>query len=158
MSQPPPLEVFSGDWPTYEDRIYEVYLDSLVRKPVSFAGRIVKCQYRPATRGKGFGFWHLISEGSREDERTPDLRRCERVGWVAWLISNAEAEGVRWWRNQRGRAVRVVIWIEAESFAVVLEERPGFYLLKTAYWVKRHRAEDFRREHAEYWRRNPKNG
>lgn len=150
----PPLVSFGGDWQSYEDAIYEIYLDTLVRNPVAFRGVIVKCQYRPPTRDKGFGFWHLISEGPEEAERIPDLRRCERIGWVAWLIRNVDSPSVRWWKNRRGRNVRVVIWIESEQFAVVLEERPSYYLLKTAYWIKRFRNADFHKEWQEYWK-NP---
>jgi hypothetical protein len=147
----PALEAFWGDWASYEDHIYEIYVESLVRRTVSFQNKVVKCQYRPSTKNKHFGFWHLISEGRDEAERIPDLRRCERIRWVAWLIEHAAADGVRWWKNRRGRAVRIVIWLESEAFAVVLEEREGYCLLKTAYWVKRFRAEDFRREHQAYW-------
>ncbi|WP_295392003.1 hypothetical protein [uncultured Thiodictyon sp.] len=150
----PVLEVFGGDCATYEDHLYDIDMDTLVRNPVAFRGLTVKCQYRPATTNKGFGFWHLIAEGPKEEERTPDLRRCERIRWVAWLIGNAEAAGIRWWKSRRGRAVRIVIWIESEQFAVVLEERSDYFLLKTAYWVKHFRSDDFRREHAEYWK-NP---
>jgi hypothetical protein len=93
-----------------------------------FRGDPVKVRYMPESKRKGYGFWHLISEapdqGNRdEDERIPDLRRCERVRWVAWCIQNAHEAGFSWWENERGRETHVVIWAEEHDFAVVLAKR-----------------------------------
>lgn len=143
----PPLRIFSGDWQAYEDALYEIYLDSVVRAGITFQGLPVKSQYRPETKGKGFSFWHLISEGSREEDRTPDLRRCERIHWYSWVINNAETiEDISWWENRRGTNTHVVLWLESESFAVVLAKRNGYYLIKTAYMVKSKRERAFRKE------------
>lgn len=48
-----------------------------------------------ATNGKHFGFWRVISDGELEDDRLPDLRRCERITWIAYLIANVE-EQINW--------------------------------------------------------------
>lgn len=115
----------------------------------------------PESKRKGYGFWHLISEapdqGNRdEDERIPDLRRCERVRWVAWCIQNAHEAGFSWWENERGRETHVVIWAEEHDFAVVLAKRltqqgPRFYLLKTAYCLRSHAIRKFTKER-DAWR------
>jgi len=158
MSSPPEILAFDGDWAAYEDRIYEAFMDSFVRARVRFHGLPVNSQYRPATNGKGFSFWHLISEsqgpGSQEQERTPDLRRCERVQWVAWSIGEADrdAPDIKWWENKRGRNTHVVIWLEGHDYAVILAKRHGYYLLKTAYTgIKPHRRKAFQREHDAFW-------
>lgn len=31
--------------------------------------------------GKEATFWHMIQEGRIEEDRTPDIRRCERIRW-----------------------------------------------------------------------------
>lgn len=140
MTAPPDLIPFEGDWLPYEDRIYEVFLDSFVRRNVQFNGWVVKAQFRPEAHGKGFSFWHVISESpdprnKKEVDRIPDLRRCERIAWISWAISCVEAgvSGFYWWENRRGSNVHVVIWAEANDFAVVLAKRNGYYVLKTAY-------------------------
>ena len=33
----------------------------------------------------------MISEGHVEDDRIPDIRRCERLPLVLWIIENADA-------------------------------------------------------------------
>ena len=97
---PPELMLLASypDWAAYEDAIYAAYLQTVARAGLVFRGDPVKVRYMPESKRKGYGFWHLISEapdqGNRdEDERIPDLRRCERVRWVAWCIQNAHEAG-----------------------------------------------------------------
>jgi hypothetical protein len=85
MTQPPPLLPFEGTWPEYVERVYQAFLDSFVHAQVHFRGLPVKAQYRPPTDGKGFSFWHVISEAPHpnnrdEQNRIPDLPgRATRV-------------------------------------------------------------------------------
>ncbi len=138
MTTPPTLLPFSGDWSTYEDVIYEAFMESFVRPNIQFRGWRVTAQYRPETRGKGYSFWHTISESPdkknrNEDDRIPDFRRCERIMWISWVIENAGSTGFPWWENTRGRDTHVVIWAREHDFAVVLAKRRDYYMLKTAY-------------------------
>lgn len=165
MTAPPSLVFFEdfADWQTYEDAIYTIYLETVAHAGLSFCGSPVKVRYMPQTKRKGYGFWHLISEAPdqcnrSEDDRIPDLRRCERVRWVAWCIQNADAgvAGFSWWENERGRETHVVLWAEQHDFAVVLAKRqteqgPLFYLLKTAYCLRNRTMQKFRKER-DAWR------
>ncbi|MBA4721266.1 MAG: hypothetical protein H2067_09085 [Alcanivorax sp.] len=148
----PPLEPMFNPWEDYENYIYQIFMDTVVNGRLRFQGCPVKSQYRPETNGKGFSFWHLISEGKKEEERTPDFRRCERVRWFSWLIENAATcDALCWWENRRGTATHIVIWHEAEKFAVVLAKRNGYFLIKTAYVVKSGRERAFRKERDNFW-------
>lgn len=164
MSLPPallPFNDYGGNWARYEDDLYAIYLETVVRAGLRFRGADIKAQFRPETRGKGFSFWHLISEAPdqhnrNEEDRIPDLERCARIRWVAWSIRNAEQDGFSWWENQRKRETHVVIWAEAHDFAVVLAKRetrdgPRYYLLKTAYCLKSHRRQTFAKERDAFW-------
>lgn len=160
MTLPPPLIPLSNyaGWQAYEDAIYAIYLETVAHAGLTFCGSQVKVRFRPETKHKGYGFWHLISEAPdqrnrNEDDRIPDLRRCERVRWVAWCIQNADAgeAGFSWWENERGRETHIVVWAEQQDFAVVLAKRqtqegPRFYLLKTAYCLRGRTIEKFRKE------------
>ena len=129
----PDLEELSGDWQEYEDHIYQIYLDTVVNGKLTFNELPVRCQFRPETKGKGFSFWHLISEGETEEDRTPDIRRCERIRWISWMINEFETnEQISWWENKRDKNTHVVIWHEAEGYAVILARRRNYYLIKTA--------------------------
>lgn len=159
MSQPPELMPFEGAWATYEDALYDAFLESFVRAEIRFSGWRIKAQYRPETRGKGFSFWHVISEAPshenrNEDDRIPALSRCARIRWIAWAIEQADlgVDGFSWWENQRGRETRVVVWAEPWDFAVIVSKRNGYYVLKTAYCdLKPHRRRSFERERDAFW-------
>lgn len=143
----PGLLVFQGDWNLYIEEIYQVYLDEIVNTNITFQGIKISCQYRPPTMGKHFGFWHVISEGDKEDDRIPDLRRCERIHWIAYLVANAESlDEISWWENKRKGNTHVVIWHETENFVVILAKRRDYYLLKTAYCAQSNRLRRFIRE------------
>jgi hypothetical protein len=160
---PPPLMLFSGysHWADYEDAIYAVYLQTVAHAQLTFLGAPVKVRFIPTTKHKGYGFWHLISEAPEqdhrnEDDRIPDMRRCERVRWVAWCIQNAGTPGFSWWENERKGQTHVVIWAEEHDYAVMLGKRNTaegvrFYLLKTAYCLRSHNVRRFAKERDAYW-------
>lgn len=157
LNFPPDLIPFSGqNWNEYEDTIYQIYLDTVANANLVFLGLPVKVKYYPDTKKKGFGFWHLISEAPsqnnrNEDDRIPDLRRCERIRWVAWCIQNAQTQGFSCWENQRGRDRHIVIWAEQYDFVVIMAKRQTsegtkYLLLKTAYCLREHTKRKFLKE------------
>lgn len=127
------LESENGDAEAYIEKVYNIFLDEVVKSKLRFLGLPVRCQYRPESRGKHFGFWHLISEGKDEDDRDINFRRCERIKWVSYLIRNANSEGIYCWENKRKSNIHIVIWCPEERFIVVLAKRHDYFLLKTAY-------------------------
>ena len=151
---PPPLIVlndFGGDWERYIDAVYSFYIAEVVKGCLVYGGLPIRCQFRPVTKGKHFAFWHIISEGHEEEDRTPDFRRCERIKWIAWIINNAgNNDKISVWENKRGSNRNVVLWYEEGAFAVILSKRSNYLLLKTAYCVSPHRKIVFKRERDEY--------
>jgi hypothetical protein len=141
MTTLPAIVAFSGDWETYLDAIYELYLDEVIRNALTFKGKPIRARHDPATHNKGFAFWHVISTGEKEDDRLPDLRRCERIRWIRWAITMADqgAAGVLCWTNERtfrrGTTERTLIFCEAIDYLVILEERDRVYMLVSAYPV-----------------------
>jgi hypothetical protein len=155
----PELLTFSGNWPEYVETLYNIYQKQIVQGNLHFLNIPVKTQYRPPSDGKGFGFWHVISEGPEEAERVPDFRRCERIRWIAWAIENVENDPrISWWKNKRGRNTHIVLWIEEEDFAVILAERKGYYLLKTSYCIEEHRRKSMKKDRERYEREKARNG
>ncbi len=110
-----------------------------------------RIQRRPEYKGKHFTFWHLISEGEIESKRTPDMRRCERLRWIKWVIENVlAAPEITYWESKPKGSTNIVVWYETGGYAVVLAKRSGYYLLKTAYVVKPRRAKGFEYEREQY--------
>jgi len=156
---PPKLLVYnpSDGWEAYQEILYKHFQDALVNGNLTFQGLRVSVKRVPPYKGKHFAFWHLTSEGEKEDERTPDFRRCERILWVAWIINNAgKNKDITFWENKRGSNRHTVIWHEKENYAVVLARRNNYFLLKTAYIHTERRAQMFRREREEYNRQSNK--
>lgn len=69
---------FEIKWTKISPAKKEFYLDFLDSKPV-FQGRRLGLKRHPLSQGKEATFWHMISEGTTEEKRTPDFRRCERI-------------------------------------------------------------------------------
>ena len=147
---------FPGDdyltrWNAYIEAVYEIYLKTVAFGGLAFRGERVNCQFRPETNGKHFAFWHMMQEGSggrAEDDRTPDLERCRRVAWISWVIRNAETEAgvLVFTQTFRWGETSWVLWLREHSYAVILWKRNGYYLLKTAFMVKPHKAREFERD------------
>lgn len=132
----PDLLEFAGDWSAFVDAVYARFVEDLVTRQAQFRGLRVGVRRHPESRGKCYGFWHCVSEGGLEDERLPDLDRCRRIGWIRAIIENAATPEVQYWTNQRGGETRHLLWFR-EEYLVVLAERQGYYLLKSAYPTNR---------------------
>ena len=150
----PPLILFQdhgGDWALYEEALYNAFVRDIVRHDLKFRDVRVSARRIPEHERKWACFWHLISEGRVEDDRTPDLRRCERLPQVRWIIENADAcDQIDIWEQTRGRERNWVLWYE-EYYLIVLAQRQGYYLLKTAFCTDRdHRVHKFRKERDAY--------
>lgn len=146
---PPLVELsdFEGDWELYLENLYELFEANIVDQNLTIRGLPLKFKYSPPTDNKGFSFWHLISEGGDETNRTPDLRRCERILWVAWVIRNfGKDENIRWFENKRGVDQNLVLWYFPQKYVVVVSIRSSYYLLKTAYILSPRRELEFYKE------------
>ncbi|WP_319586517.1 hypothetical protein [uncultured Desulfobulbus sp.] len=155
----PPLVLFSdygGNWEAYLEALYTWFKwDFIDSKPV-FQGKRLGLKRYPLSQGKEATFWHMTSEGSDEENRTPDFRRCERIRWPKPVIENDTDPAVKVWRNQRGRENRICLWLVQENYLVVLTDRGEYILPWTAYLVEKpHQQRKLEREYAEYRRCNP---
>ena len=150
-----PFNAFGGDWQAYEAALFGIFLAEIARGGMVFGGIPVNCRRLPETAGKWASFWHLVQEGRVEDDRLPDLRRCERIRWVRWVIENAGADaGVDIWQNTRGVEVNTLLWFR-EEYLVVLGQRQGYWLLRTAYCTEKSgRIRQLRKERDAFRRAN----
>jgi len=149
------LTEYGGNWNRYVRALYQYYRSDFVDSQPSFRGLVVQRKVRPVEQGKEATFWHLISEGKAEQDRTPDIRRCERVRWPRPIIEYVDEPEIKVWENKRKRDTRVCIWFEDAEYLVVLAVRKGYLLLWTAYPVTRsHSKRKLRREYEAYTKAN----
>ena len=157
MSDPcfwlPPLIMLTdhgGEWGLYLEVIYDHFRRDFVDHCPSLDGRPCRV-FGKLVDGKEETFWHITSTGEVEDERIPDLRRCERVRWPRPLIETFPADLVRAWRVERKKKKRINLAPSDFSYLVVLDERPRRVSLITAYWIEK---EHHRRKLRTEWDRN----
>lgn len=150
----PPIAEFDGDWERYCDALYAHFEAAL--KQARFFGMPVGRRLAPVVNGKPDGFWHVTSEGWERgsNERIPDLRRCERVPWIAPMISACGTDRVLCWRNARPSAKggdSIVVALPTYEYAIILRWRTGrrgpYMLLVTAFPLRSSRARQFRAEY-----------
>ncbi len=131
------LNSFQGNWDNYLDHLYKVYVQDFIQSKPIFNGTALRVKRHPKENGKDATFWHIISEGEIESERTPDLRRCERISWPKPIIDNHNTCNLKIWKNQRKGETRISLWFEEAEYLIVLAERKDYILFWTAYTVTR---------------------
>jgi len=149
------LKDYSGNWTRYVEAIYAFFKQDYVDSQPVFEGVRLALKRHPIEQGKEATFWHLISEGGKEEDRLPDLRRCERIRWPRPIIEHPDEEVIKVWENQRRRETRVCLWLEQREYLVVLSRRKTYTLLWTAYPVTHsHRKRKLQKEYEAYLNAN----
>lgn len=144
------MTAFGGNWERFFSAVYAAFeQDFVLNKPV-FRGKRLGLKRHPEYDGKSATFWHMISTGEVEEEREPDLRRCERIRWPRPIIENDSAPELKVWAEPRGKQQRIHIWFEAEGYLVVLDDRGDYILPWTAFFIEH---EHQRRKYTKRWER-----
>lgn len=155
------LEEYGGDWNRYMTALYDFFKHDFIETTPSFKGIKLALKRHPVIQGKEATFWHLISEGKVEEDRIPDMRRCERIQWPRPIIEHAGEEKVKVWENERKGESRICLWLEDKEYMVILARRKGYLLLWTAFMVTEdHTKRKLRKEYEAYKMANaaPKDG
>jgi len=148
------FEDYGGDWHRYLDALYEFFKKDFIESKPWFEGRRVGLKRHPMSQGKEATFWHMISEGVNEDDRLPDMRRCERIRWPKPIIGHSSESTVKVWKNVRRGETRICLWLESQEYLLVLADRKNYVLPWTAYIVdKPHRKQKLQKEFEEYWKK-----
>lgn len=144
------LESYEGNWDRYLAAIYASFLQDWISDPPdSFDGKRVSVKRHPEIQGREATFWHFISEGTTETERTPDLRRCERIPWPKPIAQGIDDGRLYCWTNDTRRGeTRYVLALRDFSYVFVIADRGSYVLPWTAYCVEQdHRRRKLAREY-----------
>ncbi|HEY1349409.1 MAG TPA: hypothetical protein VGF67_07290 [Ktedonobacteraceae bacterium] len=149
----PPLVLmgdFQGDWKRYLQAVYQYFCEDFVVSRPCFENKRFGLKKHPVIEGKEATFWHIISAGEKENERLPDLRRCERIRWPGAIIKAINSGYVKSWKSSRKGEERIAIALQDFSYIVILADRGDYVLLWTAFCVElEHRRKKLRREYEE---------
>ncbi len=157
-SQPPnwltpliELAEFSGDPIKYLDHLFLIFKRDFMDSHPIFHGKPVFIGDQKIFNGKPECFWHVTSQENEETrEREPNLRRCERVGWIRLIIEHCNDAEVWEWPKQHKRQMRHNLFLESENFLVVLTERKNFYLVTAIYIDYPHMRKRLENEYQKY--------
>ncbi|MDD4874621.1 MAG: hypothetical protein PHE15_06595 [Dehalococcoidales bacterium] len=145
------LEQYEGDWERYIEAVYQYFKTDFIDSKPQFEDRRVGLKRYPLYQQKESAFWHCTSEGEEEQERIPDIRRCERIRWPRPIIEHSNDKAVRCWHNKRGAEKRILLWFYKKDYLVVLADRDTYVILWTAYPViYQHAREKLMKEYEEY--------
>lgn len=133
------LNDFNGDFESYNNYLYSVFLNDLIKNQPLFNGLRVGARKHPEHNGKHEGFYHLTSKDYQltgYENRIFDPRRSERLHWIKPIIENHKCNDVccnkiKIWKEKK----RIHILFEDEYYAIVLDERKGYYVVVTAYYI-----------------------
>lgn len=122
----------------YINVVYEKFKHTIAERKLTFLGLPVICPWHPPTDNKHACFWHLISTGTEEEKRIPEITRCERILWVAYIIRNANnhREILCWEKvvkTSRGRSTHIALYLPSEKYLVILRKKTNRLELITAY-------------------------
>ena len=142
------LQEYNGDWKQYIEAVYDYFKSDFIISKPRFGHRAIRLKRYPLLEGKEATFWHVTSEGKTENQRIPDLRRCERIRWPRPIIDHYTNEVIRCWTNERRLERRIVLWFYEQNYVVVLADRKKYVLLWTTYIVSyKHTREKLWREY-----------
>ena len=145
------FEDYSGNFDKYFKAVYMIFENHFIKSQPNFQGTRVSAQKFPLVDGIHRTFYHITHEGEDEDDRTPDIRRMERIRFPKFIIENCPNDELLIWKNKRGRDTRVLIFNETEGYLVVLTERNGYNLFWTAYYIEyEHQREKYMNEYKAY--------
>jgi hypothetical protein len=136
----PPLvtmEDHNHNWDAYLSAIHRIFLRDFGGQRPDFRGRRMGLKRHPIIEGMSATFWHFISEGMGEDDRTVDFRRCERIAWPLAIIKAVDRGDILCWEQSHGRNLRIILALPDFSYVVILADRGEFVLPWTAYCVER---------------------
>ena len=153
------FEDSGGDWSRYVEVLHKHFLNDFVRSKPLWPDKRFALKRHPETDGKSATFWHFISEGSIEKDRTPDLRRCERIRWPRPVIEqfpNKQPEPsarILWWKEKRKSETRYILTLNDFSYKVILADRGNYILPWTAYLVEYENARrKLQHKYKEFWK------
>ena len=134
------LDEYNGDYSIFIAAVYEVFIRDFVKQKTKFRGEELKLKWHPVYQDKAYTFYHMTHKGEDEQNRSPDLRRCERIPWASPTIENCDNWNLKIWPQVRtgkgGTRDRLCLWLELvdeADYIIILDVRDNYKLLWTAF-------------------------
>jgi hypothetical protein len=149
------LSSYSGNWEKYCEGLYTFFCQDFKNQKVEFRGEEIFLRIFPFEKGKEASFWHCVSEGEVEEDRTIDIERCKRIRWPKSMITNDGNEDLKIWQNTRKGYLNYLLLVEKERYLVVIRLKKGKWQLWTTYLATyKHTLEKWLDEYKDYIKNN----
>lgn len=130
------LHDFDGNYDNYVNAVYQIFYQDYVIDKVKYKGEVLRLKWHPEYQGRAYTFYHITHKGRDENNRIPDLRRCERIGWGKPLVENCEELNLKVWPQTRKGKNRICIWLDLDGepdYIIILDIRKNYKLLWTTF-------------------------
>ena len=139
----------------HTDAAYEVFkADFLATRPI-FRQTTMGLKRLPIRNDREATFYHMTTEGEKEEDRVYDSERTERLPWAKPLIENEDSDEVRVWKEKKKGKTRIHLWLYKRDYLLVIQQmkKEGgvYYLPWTAFAIERFH---YRRKLENRWKRN----
>lgn len=144
---------FRGDLKAYIEALYKIFKRDFIDNDLIFEGKKVDIIHEKYYDGKERSFWHIISEGEQDSDRTPVSRRAETLPWTRALIEDKQecCDYKKWIKfHDKTNKNRYYIWCSAINYMVILEDRGPIFKLITAFKVQEYNVKKYNREYEKY--------
>ena len=132
---------------SYHDRAYIIFKKSLLDANILYNNMPVKVRELPFEDNKVQGFFHVISELDKKlGIRIYKEKRVKYIPYIAKMITeyskcntclNNCSKIEVWTAPYKNKIDRIKFYFEEDDYIVILEKRPKYYQLVTAYIVDR---------------------
>lgn len=153
------LEDYGGNYERFIQAVYVVFQRDFVKYKTKFRGEELRLKRHPIYQDKAYTFYHMTHKGEDEQNREPDLRRCERMPWARPVIENCDAWNLKIWPQIRKGSNRLCIWLDLEEepdYVIILDIRKDYKLLWTAFVLEYEHEKRKKQKEYEEWLKTQK--
>lgn len=153
------LEDYGGNFERFIQAVYAVFQRDFVKYKTKFRGEELQLKWHPIYQDKAYTFYHMTHKGEDEQNREPDLRRCERMPWAKPVIENCDAWNLKIWPQIRKGSNRLCIWLDLEEepdYVIILDVRKDYKLLWTAFVLEYEHEKRKKQKEYEEWLKTQK--
>lgn len=153
------LEDFQGNYNNFIQAVFDVFQRDFILHKTKFRGEELKLKWHPIYQDKAYTFYHMTHKGEDEQNREPDLRRCERMPWARPVIENCDKWSLKIWPQIRKGSNRLCIWLSIEDepdYIIILDVREKYKLLWTAFVIEYEHEKRKKQKEYEAWLKTQK--
>ncbi len=130
------LDEYNGDFHNFFNAVYAIFENDFINTRPYYQGIRVNVQKFPEVDRIHRTFYHITHEGEDEQNRSPDMRRMERIRYPKFIIEESTySTNLLIWEKDIKNDTRIHILSETERYLVVLTRRDNYLLLWTAFYI-----------------------